>query len=167
MIDTSRVSVLNQYDTVAQVLSVVPIDSNTVVSGGGCVKIWDIRSHSAAHVITMPHPVTSLTYCHSNLACSTTSGDCHTLSLSTNTTVSRWRPHISECRSIRYSPCGKYLLTSSYDKTVCLTNTSTMQYTTLCCHNNKVIQSRWHPSGSVIATTSADKTASFWRLTYQ
>ena len=148
-------------------LSIAVIDNNILVSGDekGTIMLWDTRSpQQPKHVQTLSNSTTSLSHYQGSIACASSTGHCCIVSLSTSTVVTKWTPHKDECKSIRYSPNGQWVLTGSYDGTVCLTNTSTYQWSTVATHSNKVIQARWHPLGQFIATTSSDKTACFWKL---
>lgn len=147
--------------------SITVIDSNVLISGdeNGSVTLWDVRSPKEPSLIQpMSHSVTSLSYYKGFLACATSTGQCSLISLSSKRIVTKWSPHDDECRSICYSPNGQWLLSGSYDSTICITDTSTYQWEAIGSHANKVIQARWHPMGVFIASTSADKSACFWKL---
>ena len=148
-------------------LSVTRLNDHTIITGSedGIVSIWDIRcpqTYTQYH--SLSHSVTSLTLFRDNLSCSMASGECITMSLSGGETVTKWQPHEEECRSLQYSPCGHWLLSSSYDGTICITDSNCYKWSVLSHLDNKVIQSQWHSSGQVIATTSTNKTACFWKL---
>ena len=151
----------------SQVLSVAVVDEHRIASGGedGTIKLWDVRSNSSTASFSLPHSITSLSTRDHHLICSTTSGTCHMFCLTTGLTqLDSYNPSKNECRSIRYSPCGSWLLTGSYSGEVCLALSSSLLWQPLCSHQDKVIQCRWHCSGSVIASTGADKTARLWFL---
>ena len=60
--------------------------------------------------------------------------------------------------SVRYSPNGGWILSSSYDGSVVLSDASRYQCCLVTRFSNKVIQSRWNTTGGLFACTSADKT---------
>lgn len=181
VMNPERLSVTYQSSTNDHTFCVCPIEPHVLVTGDekGCVTIWDTRQPSPAYVHhSIDHAfdsVTSIDHHNGNISYSTNTGVCYSLQYNhmKSRSVLNWYPHgKTECRSLRYSLNGEWLLTGSYDNTVCVTNANTLVYTTVCQHNDKVIQARWCPtqqlhdsSTSIIATTSADKTTKLWRLT--
>ena len=100
-----------------------------------------------------------------NLSFAMISGECITLSLSGGEAITKWQRHKEECQSFQYSPCGHWLLSRSYDGTVCITDSSNCyKWSIMSDHDKKVIQSQWHSSDQVITTTSTNKTSCFWKL---
>ena len=96
-------------------------------------------------------------------------GQCVIYDVSARKPVSTFQPHSMDCRSIRFSPDSKYVLTGSYDANIALTavqynlDTKTQpQSQTVATHKGKVIQCRWHPSQYMFLSSSADKTAALW-----
>ena len=171
-----RLTVTYQSVCSEHIYCVCQIDENVLVTGNelGCINVWDIRHQ---YPIQMHKPisnytcVTSIDYNKNNddITFSTNTGWCYTLpynSLGNVNPVNMWLPHGNdECRSVRYSPDGLWILTGSYNGAVCLTNTKTHEYTKICQHEDKVIQARWCNSDqTVIATSSADKTVRLWKL---
>lgn len=150
-----------------QVLAVSVVDEHRFASGGedGSVKLWDVRSKNPAAAFSLSHSITSLSTHADQLACSTSAGTCHIFCLATGLSrLDSYTPSTNECRSIRYSPCGSWLLTGSYSGEVCLAISSSLLWQPLCSHQDKVIQCRWHSTGSLVATSGADKTARLWKL---
>jgi WD40 repeat protein len=74
--------------------------------------------------------------------------------------------HRDECRSVHVSHDGRYLLSSSFDRSMCITDLTTRTVTTrmLDAHADRVIAARWHPlTTDMIVSTSTDKTVKLWR----
>ena len=167
LVDIERFVVTQDFKiSEPSILSLAPVDNNTFLSGGekGSITLWDTRCLSSPSIIhSFLHSITSLSIHRDNIACSTSSGHCYALSLKSTSLIHQWRPHKDECRSIRYSPDGRWILSSSYDGSVVLSDASSYQCSVVDRLSNKVIQSRWDHTGDLIACTSADKTVSFWK----
>ena len=167
LLDVERFVVTQDFkSTESLLLSVTPIDTNTFICGGekGSVVIWDVRCMTSSSLLhSFSHPVTSLSAHEDELACSTSSGTCYNISLKSSSIIKEWSPHSEECRSIRHSPDGGWILSSSYDGSVVLSDAGSYQCLVVTRFSNKVIQSRWDTTGGLFACTSADKTVSFWK----
>ncbi|GAB9472056.1 Wd40 repeat protein [Globisporangium polare] len=76
--------------------------------------------------------------------------------------------HQDECRALSWSPDGAWLLSSSFDGTICIMQASGTAERTLAPmasyhqHQDKVLQAQWHPSQPAIVTTGADKLVKLW-----
>ena len=139
---------------------------STLFSGGedGVVRVWDWASGRCVHTLTLSEAVTSLSALHHTLAAATVDGSCAVYDVRNWSQVTSYQPHSDECRSLRHSPCGKWLLTGSYDGSVCLGEAEGTEWVEVAHHEDKVVQARWHPNGEIFASTSSDKTAAFWTL---
>ena len=149
-----------------QVLSMTVV-SNTVIASGSqdrSVKLWDTRHQKCFHTVNLLRPVTSMSAYNNHLAVSQVDGSVSLYDLQSLKPSGMVHLHTDECRSVRYSHNGQWLLTGSYDRTVCLVNTSTLQWKEVGQHEDKVIQCRWHGSGRVLASSGADRCAHFWVL---
>jgi WD40 repeat protein len=156
-----------------QVLALNILPGGLLASGGQdkTVLMWDTRSQQSVSTLVADSAVASMTSSGNHLVTSHLDGSCAVYDLNTYKCVSTYSPHTQECRSVRYQPKTRHglldkgwVLSCSYDKTVCLTNTEDLQWTKLCQHEDKAIQCRWHPEGNIFASTGADKKACIWSL---
>lgn len=149
-----------------QVLSLSCLGGSAVISGGDdqTVRLWDLMQFQCVHTLPVDDTATSLSTHDHQLAVAMADGSCSIYDTRNWKSLGSFQPHSSECRSVRYSPDGRWLLTGSYDESMGLTETASLEWVELAQHQDKVIQVRWHPGGKYCASTSADKTASFWAL---
>ena len=153
-----------------QILALGVLPGGYLASGGqdNTVLLWDMRSPLPVSSLDVGATVASLTSSGDNLVTSHLDGSCSVYDLNTFKCLSTYKVHSKECRSVRYYPnanVGENLvLSGSYDHSVRLTDTESLQWTKLCEHSDKVIQCRWHPDGSMFASTGADKKACFWSV---
>ncbi len=153
-----------------QVLALGVLPGGLLASGAqdNTVLLWDMRSPLPVSSLDVGATVASLTSSGDHLVISHLDGSCSVYNLNTFKRLSTYKAHTKECRSVRYHPNAKIMknlvLSGSYDHSVSLTDTETLQWTKLCEHSDKVIQCRWHPEGNIFASTGADKRACFWRL---
>lgn len=155
-----------------QVLALDVLPGGLLASSGQdkTVLLWDTRSQVPISTLAVDSAVASLTSSGNQLVTSHLDGSCAVYDLNTLKRLSAYSAHTQECRSVRYQPKRKQLadkswaLSGSYDRTVCLTDTESLQWTRLCQHEDKVIQCRWHPEGSLFASTGADKKACIWSI---
>ncbi len=156
-----------------QILAVETLSRDIVASGSqdGTVCVWDLRSHDPISCTRLASGVTSLTPCgREGLVSAHIDGSCSVFDLRSQQCTATYTAHQGECRSVRTHPLHTWVLSGSYDGTVCLANvgpamsdaTERVQLNELCRHSEKVIQCRWHPGGRVFASTGTDKKASFW-----
>lgn len=153
-----------------QILALGVLPGGLLASAGQdkTVLLWDMRSQVPVSALSLAESVTSLTSSGNHLVTSHLDGSCTVYDLNTFKSLSSYKAHSKECRSVRYYPKSdlkkSWVLSGSYDKTICLTNTDNLQWTRLCQHQDKVIQCRWHPDGNKFASTGADKKACFWKI---
>jgi len=153
-----------------QILALGLLPGGLLASGGqdGMVLLWDMRSRSPVSTLWLDSAVGSLTCCNQLLVTSHLDGKCAVHDLNTFKCLAEYAPHSKECRTIRFHPkrraTSSWVLSGSYDKMVCLTDMHTLKWKKLCEHEDKVIQCRWHPNGTMFASTGADRKACFWNI---
>ena len=150
-----------------QVLSLGLLASpSVIISGGedGTARVWDPALLRSIHTIRAEETVTSVSAYGYQLALALADGCCALYDARSWKRLESFQPHSDECRSIRHSPDGRWLLSGSYDGSVCLAEAGGVEWVELVQHADKVIQSRWHPTGTLFASSGADKTARFWTL---
>lgn len=150
----------------------VSSDGQQLITGGmdKMVRLWDLRSGCCEKVITKCTSAThSLSFCPTdeNIAASShENGDCCLWDLRTGKQLSQHSIHRDECRSIQYSPDGKWLLTGSFDGTVCIAevaeNRSLRPVASFAQHRDKVLSAGWHPTIPAFVSTGADKMIKLW-----
>ncbi|XP_028407696.1 WD repeat-containing protein 47-like [Dendronephthya gigantea] len=141
------------------------------------VRLWDLRVAKCIDMIATSSCVTSV--CLSDgttksllLASADENGQCIVYDVGARKSIIAFNPHEMDCRSIRFSPDSRHILTGSYDSCVSITavehnNSSKILSETFVVgrHIDKVIQCRWHPSERSFLSTSADRTAVLWEQT--
>lgn len=157
-----------------QVLALDVVEDNVISSGSQdkTIKLWDLRQGKPFHTFNVDHPVTSLSVSKSRneILSAHTDGSCTVHNLTSLNKLATYHPHTDECRSAKFCPRviegGKeqWIVSGSYDGTVCLADTSSLEWQQIGEHSDKVVQCRWHCGGRVFVTTGADKKACFWTL---
>ncbi|KAG7385213.1 WD repeat-containing protein 47 [Phytophthora pseudosyringae] len=74
-------------------------------------------------------------------------------------------PHQDECRSVRWSPGGQWLLSSAFDGTLCIMQASASSLQPVASyhkHYGKVLQAQWHPTEPAFVSSGADKRVKLW-----
>jgi WD40 repeat protein len=169
---------------IGHVTSLYPWDHHMVASGSTdrYVRLWDLRNSQCILILgngsdDLSSTVQSVCVSDNNqlLAVALENGQILVYDIKMGRTLLTIPVHTSDCRSVRFAPHTHDLLSSSYDSTISLTNVSSVlngqqiKFLPHCIaqHNDKVIQSRWHPDGIGFASTSADHTVKVWKKVEQ
>ena len=165
--DSSSAMLVSSYvGHTDQILALAVVDETVVTSASQdkTVKLWDTRQARCFHTFSLTHPAASMSSRNNHLATSQLDGSCDVYDLRALKSLGTVHPHSEECRTVRFTAASQWLLTGSYDGSVCLVDTTSMEWKEVAKHNDKVIQCRWHRSGKVFASTGTDKKACFWAL---
>ncbi|KAL3872061.1 hypothetical protein ACJMK2_040019 [Sinanodonta woodiana] len=145
------------------------------VSGGQdkTARFWDLRACTPITVVPSPtgSPFASVCVDPSGrlLSSGHEDGSVMLYDIRSSRALQSFKPHSDECRSARFSMNAYYLLTSSYDQTIVLTDLHAdllrpLPSVVVASHKDKVIQCRWHPSQLAFVSTGADKVVTAWAL---
>lgn len=151
------------------------------------IRFWDLRTRNCTSIVSAPSPaqqgaskysyggpgapVCSVKIDPSGrlLASGHSDATCMLYDIRGCKIIQAYKPNTDEIRTVSFSPKSYYLLTGGYDGRIVLTDLQgdlTQPLPTCCVAENddKIVQSRWHPSDFTFVTTSADKTATLWAL---
>ncbi|ETO74831.1 hypothetical protein F444_09513 [Phytophthora nicotianae P1976] len=135
------------------------------------VRLWDTRSRRCERLVTSGEHAAFALHFHP-------SDDKLVVSGHQDGSVSLWDlrstarealqiivPHQDECRSVRWSPEGQWLLSAAFDGTICImqVSSSTLQpVASYHKHYGKVLQAQWHPTEPAFVSSGADKRVKLW-----
>lgn len=137
--------------------------------------MWDINSGQCTKTLRLSESpvkqgVTSLCVNHDNslAAMGREDGVCVLYDIRADKTLHTFHPHNEDCRSLRFSPDSRYLLSASYDGTLILTDMNGYEnsYPSFIVgqHSDKALKVSWHPEQYAFVSSSADGEASLWKL---
>lgn len=148
------------------------------------IRFWDLRTRACTSIISAPAsrgtggkwagpgaPACSVKVDPSGrlLASGHSDSTCMLYDIRGARIIQAFKPHDDEIRTISFSPKSYYLLTGGYDGRIVLSDIQgdlTQPLASVCVAetDDKIIQSKWHPSDFTFVTTSADKKATLWAL---
>ena len=163
-------------------------DGCTALTAGAdaVLRLWDIRSGRCERAI--PGAERSAVHCVSlspsaatTAATASESGAVSAWDLSSGRRMWTLHPHAvgAQCRSVDYSPCGRWILSASFDGSVAVTDASAWERRVVASfleHGGKALQARWSPAAAarpaggktrspapgLFASCSSDKTVKLW-----
>jgi len=72
-------------------------------------------------------------------------------------------PHSGECRSVAFSPCGRWTLSAGFDAMLFLSDSATGETLARCRgHQDRVVAARFHPGAVGLASCGCDGTLKLW-----
>lgn len=163
-------SVLSLAGHTEQVLALGVLPGGLLCSGAQdkTVRLWDVRTKHPISTLDVGAVVASVSSSRDVLVSAHLDGSCSVHDLNSFRHISTYTAHQDECRTVRFFPKPSqhtgWVLSGSYDGTICLTDIETLKCTKLGQHADKIIQCRWHPEGRIFTSTGADKKACFWSI---
>lgn len=135
------------------------------------LRLWDARSGKCERLVArVAHAAFALAFDPSNSS--------YVASGHQDGSVQRWDVrtarspletllhHRDECRTLSWSPDGAWLVSSSFDGTICVLHAASQRTLSPLAsfhqHQDKVLQAQWHPTTPAIVTTGADKLVKLW-----
>ncbi|KAL7686448.1 putative WD repeat-containing protein [Plasmopara halstedii] len=135
------------------------------------VRLWDTRSRRCERLVTSEaHAAFSLHFHPKNDKLIVSGHQDGSVALwdlraTARDALQRMIPHQDECRSVRWSPGGQWLLSAAFDGTLCVTQASRSLLQPLASyhkHYGKVLQAQWHPNEPAFVSSGADKRVKLW-----
>ncbi|OWZ05420.1 hypothetical protein PHMEG_00022499 [Phytophthora megakarya] len=134
------------------------------------VRLWDTRSRRCERLVTSGvHPAFSLDFHPTDEKLVVSGHQDGSVSLwdlrsTTREALQFVMPHQDECRSVRWSPGGQWLLSAAFDGTLCImqTNPTLQPVASYHKHSGKVLQAQWHPTEPAFVSSGADKRVKLW-----
>ncbi|TYZ60888.1 hypothetical protein PybrP1_001460 [[Pythium] brassicae (nom. inval.)] len=136
------------------------------------VRLWDTRSGKCERIVARTaQPAFSMQFDPSDsrfFASGHQDGSVSVWDLrGNNRALDTLGHHQDECRAVSWSPDGAWLLSGSFDGTICVMQVDrrSKRLSPLASyhqHQDKVLQAHWHPMRPAIVTTGADKLVKLW-----
>lgn len=135
------------------------------------VRLWDTRSRRCERLVTSEaqaafslhfHPIDDNLVVSGHQDGSVVLWD---LRSTAREALQRVVPHQDECRSVRWSPGGQWLLSAAFDGTLCVLRASRSIMQPVASyhkHYGKVLQAQWHPIEPAFVSSGADKRVKLW-----
>jgi WD40 repeat protein len=134
------------------------------------LRVWDprapvacrvVRSDSAIHALAVS-PVNTWT-----VATGHADGRCVVWDLMQGRELYSPHQHLGDCRSVDYSADGRWLLSGAFCGTVAVSDVDAFSQSCVAQYalaDEKVLQARWHPSGTAFVTSSAESVVKLWTV---
>jgi hypothetical protein len=149
-----------------------PFDSNSLATGSAdnTVKLWDLRSMSNEKVLSMSvgSPILSLLWGSKHtLVTSHADGSIRELDIRTGKESSVIQAHQDECRSLDATPCGRFVVTGSFDglaSIFSLTDSAPDFIASLRIRSGgRILSAKWRPRGDQgVLVAGADCSVTYW-----
>jgi len=82
--------------------------------------------------------------------------------LGTRKIINEYGNHFQEARSVSFNFDGKYLASGAFDGLIKIMDVSNGKIVKTMTHNDRVVNTKWHPFLPILVSTSADKTTRVW-----
>ncbi|GMF31211.1 unnamed protein product [Phytophthora lilii] len=166
---------VGEIQTIAIPQSSIPGLASTLLMSAALdktVRLWDTRSRRCERLVTSGahaafslhfHPTDERLVVSGHQDGSVALWDLRSTAREALQTVA---PHQDECRSVRWSPQGQWLLSAAFDGTLCVMQASSratlLPVASYHKHYGKVLQAQWHPTEPAFVSSGADKRVKLW-----
>jgi WD40 repeat protein len=139
-------------------------------SEDGTLRVWDPRAPVACRVVRCESAIHSLAASPVNtwtVATGHADGRCVVWDLMQARELYSPHRHSGDCRSVDYSSDGRWLLSGAFCGTVAVSDVDVFSQSCVAEYhlpNEKVLQARWHPSGTAFVTSSAESVVKLWTV---
>lgn len=136
------------------------------------VRLYDTRSGMCERIVARTtHPAFALQFDPTDSRCFASGHQDGSVSVwdlrGSTRALDTLAHHHHECRALSWSPDGAWLLSGSFDGTICVVQVDRRSkllapLASYHQHQDKVLQAQWHPTQPAIVTTGADKLVKLW-----